>query len=204
MKYLLIRLSFLLLTSCALQKTEGWVATGSTRDFVENHYFSDTSKDYIYKSKIEVYGHNFGGILIIKKTGIQEHRVVFTTEFGNKLFDFLYKGESFTKIFIIDELNKKMIVKTLQRDFKILISEKSKVLEQYTFQDKDIFKTSDEKRTNFYFINKKTHTLDKIVNTTNSSEKVEILFTNNNVQIANNILFNHKNIRLTIELEKFK
>ncbi len=204
MKYLLISLSFLLFASCALQITEGWVAIESTRDFFKNNYFSDTNEDYIYKSKIEVYGHNFGGILIIKKTGIQEHRVVFTTEFGNKLFDFLYKGESFTKIFIIDELDKKIIVKTLQRDFKLLISEKSKVLEQYTFQDKDIFKTSDEKRTNFYFINKKTHTLDKIVNTTNSSEKVEILFTNNNVQIANNILINHKNIRLTIELEKFK
>ena len=203
MRYLLISCLFLSLSSCALQMTKDWVASETNQEFVENTYFSDANIDYVYKAKINVYNHKFGGILIIKKTGEQEHRVVFTTEFGNKLFDFLYLGETFTKEFIIDDLDKKIIVKTLQKDFKLLISEKSKVQEKYDINNDEVFKTNADNRINFYFINKKTHTLDKIVNTTKSKGKVEVLFSEIDNEVANNIIILHQNINLQIELEKF-
>lgn len=183
--------------------TEGWVTTEINKNIVENNYFSDSNTDYIYKAKINVYNHKFGGIIIIKQLGNQKHRVVFTTEFGNKLFDFLYEGEEFTKNFIVEELDKKLIVNTLRKDFKLLISEKTAVIEQYLIEDYEVFKTSMDKRTNFYFINKKTHTLDKIVNTTKSKEKVAVLFTEIEGDVANKIEISHHNINLQIELEKF-
>ena len=183
--------------------SKGWVASETNQEFVENSYFSDAKIDYVYKAKINVYNHKFGGILIIKKTGEQKYRVVFTTEFGNKLFDFLYHGETFAKNFIIDDLDKKLIVKTLQKDFKLLISEKSKVQEKYDINNDEVFKTNTDNRSNFYFFNKKTHTLDKIVSTSKSKEKVVILFAEIGDGIANRISINHQNINLKIELEKF-
>jgi len=202
-KFIIQLVVFLLFTSCSLQTTKNWVNTETNQEFVENTYFSDTNIDYVYKAKINVYNQKFGGILIIKKTGEQEHRVVFTTEFGTKLFDFKYVGETFTKEFIIEELDKKYIVNTLQKDFKLLISEKAIIQEKYEVDGDEVYKTNTDKRTNFYFINKKTHTLDKIVNTTKSKEKVEILFSEIDDEIANNISILHQNINLQIELEKF-
>ncbi len=203
MRYFLISFLFLLVTSCALQITKGWVTSKVKQDIVENPYFSDTDTDYVYKAKINIYERRFGGILIIKKIDRREHRVVFTTEFGSKLFDFLYRGECFRKNFVMEELDKKFIVKTLQQDFKLLISEKATVIEQYNNDYDEIFKTSDDKRTNFYFINKKTHTLDKIVNTTINKEKVEVLFKEIVDEEVNKIHISHHNINLQIELEKF-
>ena len=80
----------LVLSSCSLKTTEGLRETPKTQSEIENPYFSDSSKDYVYKAKIDIYGKYFGGILILKKVGDRSHRVVFTTEFGNKIFDFLF------------------------------------------------------------------------------------------------------------------
>ena len=183
--------------------TKGWVSSEPTQKYIENSYFSDVEKDYVYKAKINVYGHKFGGILIIKKLGEEEHRVVFTTEFGNKLFDFLYQKNTFKKNFIVEDLDKKMIVNTLQKDFKLLISERAEVEEQYNMGNEIVFKTRDDKRSNFYFINKKTHTLVKIVNTSKSKQKMEVLYNKIIDGMANNIWINHHNINLQIELKKF-
>jgi len=203
MRFLLISLLFLLNSSCALQMTKDWEKSDITQEFVENNYFSELTTDYVYKARIGIYGHKFGGILIIKKLGKKEHRVVFTTEFGNKLFDFSYQENTFRKNFIVEDLDKKMIVNTLQKDFKLLISEREKVLEQYVLDGEIVFKTSDDKRSNFYFINKKTHTLDKVVNTSKSKEKVEVLFKEIINGMANSIWMNHHHINLQIELERF-
>ena len=204
MRYLLISFLFISLISCSLKTTKDLLEVDLSKNTIENAYFSDESKDYVYKAKIEVYGNNFGGILIIKKQSESKHRVVFTTEFGNKLFDFLYEGDEFTLNYIVEELDKKMIVNTLQKDFKILISERQKVNNQYQSEDFEVYQTTDSNRNNFYFFNKKSATLDKIVNASKSKEKLEILFDNIEGKNANSIVINHKNIKLNIELEKFK
>ena len=204
MRYLPISILFLLISSCSLNTTKDLVSKEISQNEIENPYFSNQDIDYVYKAKIDVYGKNFGGILIIKKTGIKTHRVVFTTEFGNKLFDFSYDNEMIIKNFTIEELDKKYIVNTLQEDFKLLISEKNKVVKQFDSENQVVFKTNDENRYNFYFINKNSHTLDKIVSATKSKEKVAILFSKMEAQMVNSILINHKNIKLNIALERLK
>ena len=204
MRYLLISFLFISLNSCSLKTTKDLLEVDLSKNTIENIYFSDESKDYLYKAKIDIYGNNFGGILIIKKQSKNKHRVVFTTEFGNKLFDFLYEGNEFTLNYIVEELNKKMIVNTLQKDFKILISERQKVNNQYQSEDFNVYQVADSNRNNFYFFNEKSATLDKIVNTSKSKEKLEILFDNIEGNNANSIVINHKNIKLNIELKKFK
>ena len=187
-----------------MQTTKNLIVKEVSQIEVENPYFSDIDTDYVYKAKIDIYGKNFGGILIIKKIEDNSHRVVFTTEFGNKLFDFLYVEDTVIKNFVIEELDKKLIVNTLQNDFKILVSQKNKVLSQYDSEQEEVYKTIDDKQFNFYFINKKSSILDKIVSTSKSKEKVEVLFSNIDSEIANTILIHHKNIKLNIALEIFK
>ena len=204
MRFLPINILFLLITSCSLQTTKNLIVKEVSHIEVDNPYFSNTYIDYIYKAKIDIYGRKFGGILIIKKIDENSHRVVFTTEFGNKLFDFLFENDTVINNFVIEELDKKFIVNTLRNDFKLLVSEKNKVLNQFDSGLEDIYKTIDGKQFNFYFINKKSHTLDKITRTSKSKVIVEVLFSNVESVIANSILIHHKNIKLNIALELFK
>jgi hypothetical protein len=204
MRFLPISILFLLITSCSLQTTKNLIVKEVSQIEVDNPYFSNTYIDYIYKAKIDIYGRKFGGILIIKKIDENSHRVVFTTEFGNKLFDFLFENDTVINNFVIEELDKKFIVNTLQNDFKLLVSQKNKVLNQFDSGLEDIYKTIDDKQFNFYFINKKSHILDKIVRTSKSKVIVEVLFSNVESVIANSILIHHKNIKLNIGLELFK
>ncbi|WP_094746046.1 hypothetical protein [Aequorivita soesokkakensis] len=197
-------LATVVLTSCSLKTTEGLRQVPFTKIEVENPYFSNAEIDYVYKAKIEVYGKNFGGILIIKKIAAKSHRVVFTTEFGSKLFDFQFEDDTFTKNFIVEELDKKFIINILKDDFKLLVNEKAKILEVYESENQRIYKTHNDERFNFYFINAGTGQLQKIVNTSKTKEKMEIDFTSSDGKIADTIAIKHNNIKLTIDLEKFK
>jgi hypothetical protein len=197
-------LASLLLVSCSLKTTEGLRQVHFNKTVVENPYFSNPEIDYVYKAKIEVYKKNFGGILIIKKTGPESHRVVFTTEFGSKLFDFQFEGDTFTKHFIVKDLDKKFIVNILKDDFKLLVNEKAKVLAVYESENQRIYKAQREDRFNFYFIGEESEILQKIVNTSKTKEIVEINFTTSDGKIADTIAIKHSNIKLTIDLEKFK
>lgn len=204
-RYLAISfLAIAALASCSLKTTEGLRQVHFNKEVVGNPYFSNPETDYVYKAKIEVYKKNFGGILILKKMGPQNHRIVFTTEFGSKLFDFQFEGDTFTKHFVVDDLDKKFIVNILKADFGLLIKETAEVLAVYESNDHRIYKTASGDRFNFYFLEDETGQLEKIVNTTKTKEKVEIDFTSSDKKIANNISIKHKNIKLTIDLVKFK
>jgi len=205
MRFLAISLCILFsCTSCSLKTTEGLRTVPTTVSEVKNQYFSNPAEDYVYKASIDIYNKNFGGILIIKKTGNKEHRVVFTTEFGNKLFDFQYQDNTFTKKFILNKLDKKLIVNTLKSDFKLLINDNVLVDETYATNEEIIYKSEDGKRFNYYFL--KDDQLEKIVRTSKTKEKVTITFKNlyEEKEFAEQIFIQHSNFKLRIELEKFK
>ena len=195
------------LTSCSIKTTEGLREIPFLEKEVENPYFANPKIDYVYKAKIDVYGKNFGGILIVKKIEPAIHRVVFTTEFGSKLFDFQYEGNSFTKNFIIEDLDRKFIVNVLKDDFKLLINESAEVVSLYESETQNVFKTKTESGFNFYFIGRDSKQLDKIINTSKTKEKVEVDFSfssDSPSNIADEIVIKHINIKLKIDLQKFK
>lgn len=202
-RFLAISLIFIL-SSCSLQTTEGLRQTELKLDKISNPYFANQSIDYVYKAKIDVYNNNLGGILIIKKTGPKSHRIVMTTEFGGKLLDLEFDGDTFTKNFVIEELDRKFILNVLQADFELMLIDKAVVVDAYVSDTHRVLKTQNDKRYNFYFINKSCKKLEKIVNTSKTKEKVEINFSSSDGEIAEGISIVHNNIKLKIDLEKFK
>lgn len=209
MRFLIISIlcSIGLLSGCSLKTTRGLREIPVSVKEIENPYFANREIDYVYKAKIEVYGRDLGGILIVKKMGPEAHRVVFTTEFGSKLFDFQFEGDTFIKNFIIEDLDRQFIVKVLRDDFKLLITEQAKVLELFEAETQYIFKTPSPSGFNFYSIGKQSKQLEKIINTCKRKEKVEINFytsPDSSPDIAEGITIKHNNIKLKIELQKFK
>lgn len=201
MRFFLISLfALFLLSSCSLALIKELTETKKTTLVVKNPYFADANKDYIYKANIEVYGHHIGGMLIIKKIKEKHHRVVLSTEIG-KAFDFEFIDEVFKKNYVFEDMDKAIIINTLEKDFKLLLKEDNSVLKQYADVEYDVYQSQQEKRYNFYFTNKETKELRKIVNTSKSKEKVEVLFVEVQDNLAKKVQLDHKNIKLKIDLK---
>lgn len=190
-------------SSCTLATTKDFVGVENTVKNYKNHYFADVAKDYLFKANFEVYGHEFSGILIIKKLAPQYHKVVFATEFGTKMLDMELKKDDVTINFIADDLNKKLLINTLKKDFKILLQEDVFIDNTYQNSTSLIFKTKKNIRFNYYFINKESNELEKIANTSKTKEKVVFNFKTDDGKTARKILIEHKNIKLKIRLKAF-
>jgi len=191
----------LLFVSCSLPTTKGYLERSVSKKNIENNYFSNEKTDYIYKAKIDIYNKKFGGILIIKKTGVDQHRIVFTTEFGNKIFDFVITNGTFKVNSVLDELNKKIILKTLQDDFFILVKQFSKVDNQYDSAKEIVYQTKYNKDDDlYYFFLKENNQLFKIVKSSKQKEKVTFDLININNDIGTKIDIIHQNFKLKIHL----
>ncbi len=187
--------------SCGIPTVKGLHDYPSDQLEFINPYFSNADTDYIYKTKIKAFGNVFGGILIIKKLDTEHHRVVFTTSFGNKLFDFeLLKNE--TKIhFIMEELNRKLIINTLKRDFRTLTQIHHHINKAFKKDSKTIvFQCKAEKRFNHFFVASKTQELQHIIHTSKTKEKIKISFSGIQNTIAKTINIQHNNAPIRIDL----
>ena len=201
MRFLKISILILLFYSCSLPTTKGYLEKSVIKKNVENIYFSNEETDYVYKAKINLYKKDFGGILIIKKTGTEQHRIVFTTEFGSKIFDFQITKGVFKINFILEELNKKVVLSTLQNDFYILVKQFIEVDKQFDSATETIYKSNFDKDYNlYYFFLKNRQKPFKIVKSSKSKEKIIFNFLNFNDNIGTKIDIIHQNIKLKIHL----
>ncbi|RDI06750.1 hypothetical protein [Flavobacterium sp. AG291] len=197
---LFLLISSCLLTSCAVQTVKGLEEKTPQATTYTTTYFSNPETDYVYKAHISVYGKDFGGIFIAKKINDTLYRAAFTTEFGNKLFDFEITDNSFKVNYILEELDKGIIVNTLKRDFTLLLKANHNISGQYENENNIVYKSGDRGRYNYLFTDKASGRLFKIVNATKSKEKIVIKFSEENNILAKKIVIDHKNIRLKISL----
>ena len=197
-------LALILLSSCAVKTVKDFDKINVFQSVYKTPYFSDKAIDYVYKSSISVYGRDFGGIFIAKKINDTTHRIVFTTEFGNKLFDFEISGNEFKVNFILEELDRKIIVNMLKRDFMLLLKNEFKVDEEFENADFTVLKSKDENRFNYLFVSKNNLKLERLIHSTKSKEKISIEYLSENNTLAEKIIIDHKNIKLRIELNYLK
>jgi len=195
----LLRISFLtLFVSCASFPKKHNFTTTATSGNIQNLYFADQEQDYIYKANIEVYDNTFGGIFIVKKLGQENHRVAFTTEMGYKLFDFSFNKEAFTVNYILDDLNKKILINILKKDFKTLITENIYSTKTYNSENEVVKESALDSKTYYYLKSKR---ISKIIRTNGRKEKVRFLFSEISDNIAQQIEIKHSNIKLKINLK---
>ncbi|MCD0464313.1 hypothetical protein [Flavobacterium sp. ENC] len=170
----------------------------------EAPYFSNPKTDYVYKTNITVYGNEMSGIFIAKKINDSTHRVVFTTEFGNKLLDFEISDKSFKVNSIVSELDRKILINTLRDDFRLLLKKEYLIQEQFENESDNIYKSADGKRDNYLFLSKKDQKLEKVIHASKTKEKITLTFSSENNIFAEKIQIIHQNIKLKIEFNYFK
>jgi hypothetical protein len=84
--------------------------------------FKPNFKSDLYNASVDVVGNHIGGLVLFKTMTDGSKRVVFTNETGVKFFDFGFEtnGSVITHQ-IIKKLNKKIVVRTLQNDFGLVL-----------------------------------------------------------------------------------
>lgn len=199
MRYLPISLLFLIWACASYPERNNFQSVETSNGSITNPYFSNPKKDYVYKADIDLYKKNFSGILVLKKLGVRHHRVVFTTELGNTIFDFSFSDDDFIVNHVLRDINKKIVINLLKKDFRTLITENPSVLNRFASEDRFIFETEMAKGKNYYFtIDRK---LEKIVQTKNGKKKASFIFSAVDAEVAKNIQILHHNIKLSIRLK---
>lgn len=190
----------LILSSCySLNVVKGYNPVALETTTFEVPYFSNPEMDYVYKANITIYGNELSGIFIAKKINDTTHRVVFTTEFGNKLLDFEISETDFKVNSIVEELDRKILINTLKNDFRLLLKNSYVIKQQYDNEESKVYLTENNKTNNYLFISKADNRLNKIVNTTKRKERINLFFTSKNNIFATKIVIQHYNIKLRIE-----
>lgn len=196
----LLATSFLLVFGCASKPKSAANPEGAT---TFNHYFSDKSQDYTYRTKIEVYGHELNGILIAKKINDSIHRVVLTTDFGNTLLDFEVGQRSFVKNSIVEDLDRKIVVNTLRDDFRLLFREKYEASYYSTSQPQIEHTYELTEGRNLYKLSYSGKKLISISKGSRKKETVSVGFHSENNIFADKIEIQHQDIKLRIYMSYF-
>ena len=120
-RIIFLLLSSLIFTSCAHHKLASYKKKGDLKLSDEDlSPFSPADKAVKYKTSIDVLNKHFTGLIILKQTDADTKHLVFVTELGMSMFDFVIKGDSMKPVFVFDALNKPQMVNALLRNFETI------------------------------------------------------------------------------------
>jgi len=190
---------FLLLVSCKTYQLKDVISVSNTEKTVENLYFS-SKEDYVYKCQMDIYKNHISGILIIKKISDTTHRVVMTSDFGNKMIDFEISENDFKLNYVLADLDKKIVINFLKNDFQELLRQKYPVAESFEKENFSIFRSELDKKNYYLSFNKENSLLTKIVYTKNNKEKINFSFEAKKPTFAETINLQHKDFKINIKL----
>lgn len=162
----------------------------------------------LYNTLVDVVGNHLSGVLLIKKMPDSSTRMVFSNEMGFKYFDFEFAADGNFKVHsIIKQMNRKAVLKTLRKDFELILMNKmpgSKVdirkdpsgLLYYVFPQ--------EKGFNYYITNSAGNQLIRMERASKRKIVVEAVVQNYINGIPDSIAISHKKFNFTIGLKRIE
>ncbi len=188
-----------MLFSCEAYKLENIKSIPNSEKTLENLYFS-SNEDYVYKCQMDIYKNHVSGILIVKKLNENTHRVVLTSDFGNKLIDFEISNDNFKLNYVLPDLDKKIVINFLKNDFRELLKRQYPVSESFENENSKIYLSKVDKKSYYLFFNKENGLLKQIVYTKNNKEKIDFTFDAKKHIFADSLNLQHKDFSINIKL----
>jgi hypothetical protein len=84
-------------------------------------FFPAVDSVLLFNMQIDFRKNHFSGMLLVKSTGEDRYRTVFTSHFGMSVFDFEVGKDSFRVNYCLEALHKKRLLQILEADFNILL-----------------------------------------------------------------------------------
>ncbi|MBX3253843.1 MAG: hypothetical protein KF862_06845 [Chitinophagaceae bacterium] len=107
----------------------------------------------LYNTQVNVAGKHLSGILIIKTMPDSSTRMVFSNEAGFKFFDFGFDDKGFTVYYIVSQMDKRPVIKTLRKDFELLLMKHVNAASYYTIkQAGEYYYVFPDGRDHYYYV----------------------------------------------------
>jgi len=113
-------LLLLFLTGCKVYYPNGKENYSAIDTVVQNPYFSGLNEERLYRATIHFYGKELTGMFVAKRISQDDHRIVLTSDLGNTLFDITISKDHHQVNYVMQDLDRKIILNTLVKDFKAL------------------------------------------------------------------------------------
>ena len=108
-------------SGCSFGLLEGYQKSGQV-SVTPVSWFKTDSDHLLMNTTIDIMKNHFSGLMVIKSLTNGGYRVVFITEVGLKIFDMEFvPGETVKVHYFMDALNKKILIRTLSADLKLLL-----------------------------------------------------------------------------------
>ena len=202
MRYLLFSSCVVLLISCTsaykhLQTTEG--------DASNLQKFKPAFSVALYKAEVEVMDNQLSGLLLIKKMPDSSMRLVFSNEIGFKFFDFEFSNDGKFKVYsIIKQMNKKPVIKTLRKDFElIMMNDIGNKNVQIRKDDRLLYYSFKQSKGYYHYITSISG--EELIRAERASKRkavMEAIMKNYTNGIPDSIGITHKNFNFTIGLKR--
>jgi hypothetical protein len=134
-------------------------------------------------------------------------RIVFSNEMGFKFFDFEFSADNGFKVFyIMDQLDKKAVIKTLRKDFELVLLLHSEPAKAFILKDSqyNYFAFPQEKGVNYYITDPACKQLLRMEKASRKKPVVIALMQDYRNGIPDTIGISHKNFKFTIGLKRFE
>lgn len=190
-----------LFTACRSPYSTLKEAPGIAPDCVEK--FRPAFTSHIYKTDVDVVGKQFSGLLVFKTMPDSSRRVVFTSETGPTLFDFEFRQDSFRVRYCMKKLNRKAVIRTLRKDFELLLMENIGQPGTGVLRDSArlYFPFISGKETNYYLTDTLCQRLLRIEKSGPRKPKVIVDMEPFQTGMPENVLLEHRNFTFAIRLK---
>lgn len=157
----------------------------------------------VYKTSVDVVGQHLSGLLVFKTMPDSSRRVVFTSETGPTLFDFEFNRGNFQVRYCMKKLNRKAVIRTLQKDFELLLMENPGLPGVPVVGNAGwvYFPFVSGKETNYYITDSTCQQLLGMEKTSRRKQKVVIKIPPFQTGMPDNVKIEHRNFNFAIQLE---
>lgn len=169
--------------------------------------FRPVFKSSLYNTQVNILGKHLSGLLLIKTMPDSSIRMVFSNEMGFKFFDFGFAGNGdFTVYYVIKQMNRKAVIRTLQKDFEMIMMRHLHTAEAYIKNSEGLryFIFPQGKEYNSYITTAGCTELVNIEKSKKRKLKVSAIMRNYIDCVPDTIGISHKNFNFDIGLKRLE
>ncbi len=179
----------------------------TTGDMHNLQQFKPAFSVALYKANVDVVGNHLSGLLLIKRMPDSSMRLVFSNEIGFKFFDFEFAANGDFKVYsIIKQMNKKPVIRTLRKDFELIMMEKMDSQQVVIRKDDGLvyYTFPQSKGYHHYITNTAGNELVRMERSSKRKAVMEAIMKKYTGGIPDTIGITHKNFNFTIGLKRLE
>ena len=159
----------------------------------------------LYKTSVDVIGKHISGLLLIKTMPDSSTRISFSNQMGFSFFDFGFPARNGFKVYhIIPQMDKKGLIKTLRKDFELVLFRNMQEKNRFTLKDsfRVYYGYPQTKGVNYYITDTNCSKLIKMERASKRKPVAEAVLFLNPESVPDSISIHHLNFNFSITLKK--